>query len=111
MTRTAHGYTLCPSSPSVTLTYTTQTCDEFYRPAIPPFRNYKSVSLLHRQRSGAWPQDCSAKQPLLSSIVTGEPPRALRCGCIRVQYTDVAAGVALEGAPADSACKDGWDTL
>jgi hypothetical protein len=54
VTQTAHGYTLCPSHSSVTLSYSTQTCDEFYR-----------------QRSASWPQDCDARQPLLSTIVTG----------------------------------------
>ncbi len=54
VTQTPHGYTLCPSQPAVVLSYSTQTCDEFYR-----------------HRSGSWPQDCAAKQPLLSSVVTG----------------------------------------
>ena len=50
----AEGYTLCPSAATVTLTYATQTCEQFYK-----------------QRSSSWPHDCDAKQPLLSSIVTG----------------------------------------
>ncbi len=54
VTQTPHGYTLCPSQPAVVLSYSTQTCEEFYR-----------------HRSGSWPQDCAAKQPLLSSVVTG----------------------------------------
>ena len=31
VTQTANGYTLCPTQPNVTLSYSTQTCDEFYR--------------------------------------------------------------------------------
>lgn len=61
VTRTPHGYTLCPSQPAVVLSYSTQTCEEFYR-----------------HRSGSWPQDCAAKQPLLSSVVTGTRARARR---------------------------------
>ena len=61
VTRTPHGYTLCPSQPAVVLSYSTQTCEEFYR-----------------HRSGSWPQDCAAKQPLLSSVVTGTRSRAPR---------------------------------
>lgn len=78
VTHTAHGYTLCPTQPSVTLSYSTQTCDEFYR-----------------LRSAAWPQDCEAKQPLLSTIVTGAQPKlflALRSLVCSSQQRRCAAG-------------------
>jgi hypothetical protein len=90
VTQTAQGYTLCPSHSSVTLSYSTQTCDEFYM-----------------QRSASWPQDCDAQQPLLSTIVTGATLCSLRFPLL----IRADPGVPLDAAPADSKCREGWDTL
>jgi hypothetical protein len=75
VTQTPHGYTLCPSLSSITLSYSTQTCDEFYR-----------------LRSSAWPQDCDARMLLLSSVVTGTTPMRARA-CARVRTVHLATQV------------------
>ena len=75
VTAVAQGYAICPTSAVVTLTYATATCDEFYK-----------------RRSAAWPQDCDAKQPLLSSVVTGEAARVrVRCSCAHTSARRAAA--------------------
>ena len=82
VTQTAQGYTLCPSHSSVSLSYSTQTCDEFYR-----------------QRSASWPQDCDAQQPLLSTIVTGLTLCSLRFPLL----IRADAGVQLDALPSAAA--------